>query len=308
MEMYDSPQYGPDVYYLGDSVLERISRYDDDQRRLDEMVRERLLGQFKVGCISHTAYQLRVFYHLIRALEKMRQRPQIVILPINLRSFSPQWHLNPLWQFDQEVKALEHYLADSQNRLSNIKELVKNAKLFAQFDNTPVSYPNTPFKYIGEFRAIVNTRPETEEQRKFRLQQIFTFHYMHALTPDHPKLMCLDQVTQLLLRMNVSMCTYITPVNFQAGVQYAGEAFSKTSKENSEIVSNTMQPYRHIPQVTFLDCSRLLNSEYFFSEDDPTEHLNQEGRKRLASVISDAVLSLSAPTAVKEPSPYAQTV
>jgi hypothetical protein len=307
MELYDRPQCGPEVFYLGDSVVERVSRHDDDQRGLDEIVRESLLGQLKVASVSHTAYHLGVFYHLIRALEKMRQRPKIVILPINLRSFSPQWDLNPLWQFDQEVKALEQYLADSSYGSSTIKELVKSSEFFSQFDSTPISYPNTPFKYIGQFRAIINTRPETEELRKFRLEQIFTFHYMHQLTPDHPKLMCLDKITQLLLRMNISLVTYITPVNFQAGERYAGEAFSKTSKENAAIVSNIMQPYRQSSQINFLDFSHFLGSEYFFNKDDPTEHLNQEGRKKLANVINDAVLSLYAPAVIKACS-YAQTV
>jgi hypothetical protein len=105
-----------------------------------------------------------------------------------------------------------------------------------------------------------------------------------------------------------SLLTYLTPVNYQAGEKYAGDAFSKASRENAAIVSDIMESHRHSSQINFLDCSRFLGSEHFFTEDDPTEHLNQEGRRKLANVINDAVLALCAPSVIKALGSYAQTV
>jgi hypothetical protein len=63
-------------------------------------------------------------------------------------------------------------------------------------------------------------------------------------------------------------------------------------RHNLEVIADVIRPYLQRNHVQLLDCSTLLTSDYFFHENDPTEHLNQEGRKRLAEKLAQATLSL----------------
>jgi hypothetical protein len=102
IELFNSAKPTPEVLYLGDSVVERISKYDVDTRTLGTMVGDCLQGKLSVAYIAHSAYHLRIFYGFIQVIKTLKRRPHVIILPINLRSFSPQWDLNPVWQLEPE--------------------------------------------------------------------------------------------------------------------------------------------------------------------------------------------------------------
>ena len=108
--LYDSAREPSEVLCVGDSVLERVSRYDNDKRNLGQMLKEQLGDRFRCDVISQTAYSIKTFYPLLSALQKMRSSPRVIIIPVNIRSFSPQWFNNPVWQYEKEIEAINRYL------------------------------------------------------------------------------------------------------------------------------------------------------------------------------------------------------
>jgi hypothetical protein len=295
VELFNSGNPVPDVLYLGDSVVERISHNDFDKRNLGEIVAANLEGALQVAYVSRGAYHMGVFYGLICALEKMRGRPGIVILPVNMRSFSPQWDLSPSYQFEHEIQAIEDYIANPEGAIAAIPigKVVVSQSLFESFDATPVNYPYTEFNHVGRFRKIIKSKPESEEQRKFRLRQIFIFHYMHSLISSHRKIAQLNNILHTLTNMGIAVLVYVAPINFQAGEKYVGNKFLSSLASNVKIVLDTIMAYKAAGRVHFLDCSTMFASQYFFHEDEATEHLDQTGRNALALIISKAVQQLS---------------
>jgi hypothetical protein len=57
---YNREGDAPDVLCMGDSVWERLSRDDVDQRNIGQILRDALQNTLAVAFISHSAYNLRI--------------------------------------------------------------------------------------------------------------------------------------------------------------------------------------------------------------------------------------------------------
>jgi len=282
----------PDILYLGDSVLKNVSYYDTDKRTINEMLEDDLPSFVSMASIYQSAYHPGVYYSLLKAIQAMKKKPKIILLPVNLRSFSPQWDLHPKYQFETEINALEKY-----SQIRNVNAIKLDCQtippaLFEEYDASPVLYPNTFLNRVGQFRLLVNSRAETEEQKKFRLAHVFIFHYMHTLLPTHRKLVLLHKILEIFQEIDVSALIYITPINYQAGNKYVGESFSKKIKLNVDTVLTVLGKCLTSSKFIFWDASMLLQSDSFVHNDIANEHLNQAGRSFLSSNVKTKIMEL----------------
>jgi hypothetical protein len=282
----------PDILFFGDSVLLRISRDDKDTDTLDRMLAKKMDGGISLLCIAHTAYHMQVYKNLISVLEVTKRKPKVVILPINLRSFSPQWDFYPAWQFRDEIRAVESYLSNPSLEIASVGEIPATANLLRLFDAIPVKYPLTELDRIGQFRSMIASKPKNEDQKIYRLRQIFIYHYMNLLADDHPKIKALEECLRMLSVLQIPLVLYVTPINWEAGRKYVGREFIEAVKSNVSLISNRLSPHQTDNRVRFGDFSTLLEAGCFFSDDNATEHLNQRGRARLADEIMKMILEL----------------
>ncbi len=283
----------PDILLLGDSVTERISRLDKDKRSLGDLVTAKFKEWHRLLCISHSAYHMEVYRALLDVLRTTQHKPSLVILPINMRSFSPQWHLEPSWQFDSELGLLEKYLSDSHRAIPFLDSIDTTSEQYEAFDATDVEYPCTSLDRIGQFRLVISAKPQTAEQFNFRKKQIFIFHYLHKLKTYHPRVRSLAQISRMLREMKIALLCYVTPLNYQAGNRFVGGMFSELVQKNVKVISQSL-PSNLGRETQWLDLSMCLGSDQFFNHDDPTEHLNEHGRDWLSSEIFKAGMEMLA--------------
>lgn len=288
---YNGSNKAPEVLFLGDSVAERVSWNDVDKRTLSNMLSVKLKGISDIAAISYGGFTLKVFYYFLLGLEKMKCKPQFVVLPINMRNFSPQWDLEPQWQFTTVIEQINTFLKSSSDvpSVHRIKTESLTPDAYNEFDSVSVDYSLSSLDKIGQFRLLINSTPDTEEQRKFRLRQIFIFHYTNILRPEHPKLFFLLEAIKILKRMKIPFLAYITPLNIKAGVVFAGKSFSDILRVNVQTVLDLINPYCVNGQGCVENWSEYLGQEYFFHPDNATEHLNEMGRDILATWIADKI-------------------
>lgn len=281
---YDSQwRKGAKILYLGDSVVERISWHDTDKRTLDQITADAFGGRKSLLCIARAAYHFRIYYHLLNVLKVTRNRPQLVILPINMRCFSPQWDLNPAWQFEEEIRALKAY---PQTR--KIPAIRVNADALTYSDderNLELDLPYTGLKRLGQFLDLINNIPPDPEGKFHRRRQIYILHYLNALSRDHRRLEYLGKTLDLLNELNVRALLYITPINYEGGARHVGDGFMDIVRSNVAVVRDFICPYLENGWVRFLDLQEYLTSDHFFHADELTEHLNQTGRMKLAQAL-----------------------
>ncbi|WP_216907215.1 hypothetical protein [Synechococcus sp. CCY 0621] len=296
LELFSSEETAPNVLYLGDSVVERTSKHDSDARTLGKMLADCLHDKLSVASISGSAYHMQVFLGFVQILSTLRLQPKMLVLPINLRSFSPQWDLNPLWRLEPEIAAIKSYLAEP-HRGSPVLEKADQNKLVDAIDsyaNRVVEYPLSEFSQIGQFREVIASNPQDETEKNCRWRHIYIFHYTHPLDCSHPKLGVLTEIINQLADMGIKILLYITPINYCAGLRHVGSEFEAIVRENIRVITNCIDQHTSLDSTRLLDYSTLLTSDYFFHDNDPTEHLNQAGRSALANSLADQVLDLQA--------------
>jgi hypothetical protein len=296
---YGTRGSSPDVLLFGDSVLERISKFDKNTKTLDQIVTSYLDDQISMGCISHTGYHIDVYYQFARLLWYLANKPEIVVFPINMRSFSPQWDMNPRHRWTEHICKIEKCIGKFGNGINECLHEIDKIISENDFLNSRVFYAGTSFQYVKEFENIIKTKPEHRDEIIFRRKHIFIYHYMHKLEPTHYKLLLLRDLIQLLKDMQIVTIIYITPINFNAGLKYVGDDFMRVFNSNLQVVYDCLgcksqsvlnnSVFVEEQSCIFGDYSQSLGPEYFFSEDDPTEHLSETGRTVLAKIISNMI-------------------
>ena len=284
----------PEILYLGDSVVERTSKTDEDIRSLGDMVVDALSPKLSCVTISHSAYHPLVYYNLVAAVESMTRFPMVVILPINMRCFSPQWDLQPYWQFDEEIQILKNYQGSAGKKIGRLRSRKQEEiplREIKTFNGTIVNYPLSELDRIGQFVNLIDSRPHEDDKAFQRKREIFIFHYTYPLSSEHRKIFALRETIRLLHRMDVSVFAYLTPINVQAGERFAGSGFKNQLEKNVQIIKDLVKTHMW-PGMQFADWSSSFDSREFLSEDLATEHLNQSGRQKLSSWIVYGVFSL----------------
>ena len=90
-----------DILYLGDSTIHHYSPQDLNRGAISEMIQD-ILPHYSIGRISAAAYNMDLFAEIVKYASYHHHDPKIIIIPINLRSFSPEWDMRPEYQFEKE--------------------------------------------------------------------------------------------------------------------------------------------------------------------------------------------------------------
>lgn len=283
---------------FGDSVALRVADDDSCKDTLEDLVSAEL-GEQSVCCISHSAFHSQVFCLFCNCLPTLRNQPQSVIIPINLRSFSPSWDLHPDYQFLWETATLDDFARGIDELRPGI-ESTPVAK--AVFQAVPLYLPSGEIRTIGEFLEVIASRVNKDFGSAWtsRIRDIFTFHYMHNIYPTHRKLRYLGTTVKNLTRRGIGIGLYFTPINYRAGNKYVGSSFERCASNNVTMIEKYLRNFGvkviKDSELT-LDCHKsfgpaVLNLAFkcdepdFFTPHNATEHLRYTARKKLAATIA----------------------
>ncbi|MBN2588510.1 MAG: hypothetical protein JXA96_01505 [Sedimentisphaerales bacterium] len=297
----DKSDICPDILYLGDSTVLRAAHEDTDRRTTGEMLAGDMSGKANVLEISHGSYHMEIYYHIMKMSEVTRHHPKLFIVPINIRSFSPQWHRQPSWQFKEEIDLLKHYYSGH-----GLKRYYRRRINMNGYESIPVKYPLSNFKTVGEFEAIRLKNDSIEISESERRKELFIYFYLFQIPATHPRLLKIKDVIDLVGNLGGKLLFYITPINIQAANRTVGSEFNNYFLRNVETVKNLLINEKGIflsdkdindhdftnDSVVCIDHSRSLSGEYFFHTESIDEHLNQKGRGFLSKNNMEAALKM----------------
>ena len=298
VEHFDSYDFGPDILFLGDSTVLKASNYDEDKRSTAEMLANDFKGKASVLELSHRAYHMDVFFHLLRTFEITRFKPRLVIIPINMRSFSPQWYLRPNWQFSSEIELLSSYCSGNRLRLYYRKQ-----KSNKHYKKLSVEFPLSNIRTIGEFEALRLNKPDSNVLQEIRKKELFIYFYLYPIFETHPRLIQLRETIRLSKILGCKILYYITPVNIEAADRSVGKKFDGHFSDNLNTVKDVFMEEKgrvlntgeiEIHQYPDSSCycvdySRELGSDCFFHTESIDDHLNQKGRGFIAKSVGEIV-------------------
>lgn len=270
-----------DVVYFGDSSASNYGRNDSDKSSLPQML-GKILGERTLVSIDNPAYAAGIFLEFSKYMIREKYYPEYVVIPINIRSFSPSWDKNPGYQFEDQKEILNSKLSfmflksieafDKKNRLSEISQ--------SEFENTDVFNGEEIVGKVKDFEGH-EFRNYSEENMKDSI----LYFYMFSLTEDHRKISSLSQIAQILTENNIKPIFYITPVDYETGERYFPGQFSERLKHNTELIKSVLEKNN----VRVMDLSIILGSDFFAWERYPNEHLNEKGREYVAKKIAERI-------------------
>jgi hypothetical protein len=282
-----------DIIILGDSVMERVSHRDTNVKPLCFMIEESL--GLPISAYTHVGFTPNVFYHMIKVLIRYCSRkPKVLVLPINLRCFSPQWFYNPDYQFQGFIEELDSH--DGRNVMMmpypapdepTVAETVEYHQIAV---NAPESLGT-----VGQYQALAGSTVATLEQMKYRTAHIFAYHYLCSWNEAHPHMVTLEKIVHLMNDWGVGLYFYLTPINVGApaaggGTYHWGPMFAEAIREQSNrihaVLGATLRDY------IIDDFSSAVPTLGFFHKDETSEHLNQQGRQFIADKVARRIKEL----------------
>ncbi|MCE7984599.1 MAG: hypothetical protein DYG89_25785 [Caldilinea sp. CFX5] len=277
---------GVEILYFGDSTLWHPEGSQTTAAMLQELLPDRRIGE-----LSHAAYGMDVYRSYINFMLRQGYRPALVIIPINMRSFSPEWDQRPGYQFTQEkrVLALGLPLARAFGRPLSLFGGYEPMITQDDFLRSPVYAGTTKIGQVQDFEDEDSVAPLAEgggEQFVYYqelpadgdYQRLLTYYYMAEVSPNHRKIRAMIDIAQRLQRVGVPVLFYVTPVNVELGDVYVGEAFRQQFAANVNVVQEQLAGQG----IELLDLSFDL-AAYFFTD---TEHLRQPGKQSIAEQLA----------------------
>ncbi|MEN3274171.1 MAG: hypothetical protein V7636_2932 [Actinomycetota bacterium] len=268
-QLLDRDGASADVLCVGDSVLGRVADEDVDRRPLGQMVADALAPRSSAWS-WFVAYHVDSYLALVRAVLDAGWRPSTIVVPINVRGFSPQWFGNPAWDYSSHHAALRGF----SGAPVPVVEHEPSADELLAHRARALGSPFLPGWTVGDAE---DARDDRDANRDDRWRTMFAFHLGVPIVPDHPRLTQLRELERICSAADVELLVYVTPINVEGARRHLGGALVDLIRAN----------VRSLGPV--LDLSELLPATSFFYEADPTEHLNERGRRELAATIAAQV-------------------
>jgi hypothetical protein len=290
VEVYAGDTPAP-ILVFGDSVFLRVANDDCSPQSLGSLLNTHY-KEGEVFLVCGSGYHLGVFEQFCKVLATLRSQPRLAVVPINLRSFSPTWDLNPLYQFHAEIESLSSF--DLQK--PDYRMPVTRPTLESEGQLIPLELECEEKISLKDFLSIIRENPVVSSREwKERLRKIFQHHYMSPLFTEHRKLKNLKETLMILRNKGVSIYCYLTPINYEAGAEFCGRDFAKIVNKNICTLKNEIKSIFPLAFTgekerlfRFDDFSFEFRRDVFFTSHNATEHLRIEGRNFIARKIVEA--------------------
>jgi hypothetical protein len=252
---------------MGDSIFYRTSIEDRDPRTLKQM----LETKGTVMCIG-SAYDMRIFRRSIEVLNSTSYVPTNVLIEINIRSFSIQWHKSPDFAFSKELAYL-----DTKNDVKADyffdKELW-NKKILETTDYGLI----TTSEYQKILKSFEKITSEGANLTKERL--ILDYFYNYDVVSTNRILQEIIAINDFFQKRRHNRLVYfIAPINYE----YFSTVMNSATQER--LISNIEKIREITSNFSVHDLSKKFGRREFLSRHEKTEHLNDRGRLLLAKEI-----------------------
>lgn len=268
--------------FLGDSVFRRVSNVDSDKRSLSEMIEKHSNNNV---ALAYQALNSHHFSYIMAYAECVNNHIETVCIPINMRSFSPQWCMNPEWLYAKQLNYIRDHVTNKllKSNLSHIGMYQMRARDFygMEFLTFNSSYPIS----CREIIRIIQSKANKNVGSIDRWRAIFEFHYLPIIQQENR---ILNSFRALLNICNIIGCRpvlYYLPINYEFGNHLYSGRFADWVQINKKIISDTLLS-SNLLSSPIHDFSYDFGSDMFFRPEEPTEHLNENGRLLLTEKLT----------------------
>lgn len=270
-----------DIIYFGDSSVGWTSKYDTNLHSVAGMLGIILEKNHSVGEVTHKSYHAGMFDEYSAYMTNIHYYPRYIIVPINMRSFSPEWYLRPQYQFVDELLYLHLHgtlLSPVLSFLINVTIPDVNRIFDTMYSLSPV-YDGD--KYIGN-GASMTIKMSDKSPVQTRIPAMIQMAYFGPIQKSR-RLENFLAIADRYKNSPTKVIFYITPMDYQTGEKYFGKHYDSLTAHYISQISQSLRQHGAI----VLDLSRLQEANNFIWKEDGyiNEHLNQFGRHKVAEQV-----------------------
>jgi hypothetical protein len=276
-----------DVLAIGDSVWAFTASYDEDQRKLAQMIDDDLGPEISMHSVVGAGYNANLIDAYLGLAQRGGFRPKVVVVPLTWRLVTVAWGEHPNYTYREAVKAINRMPGDIP--LWRIRKAVRPASA-ADFE----AYDKLEITAFGETAPIGDFRRRLKQPERFGLDRAgreklaYTFHHGEQVGPDAPRLEAVRQLGRRIASMGSRVVTYETGIMLDRGEELHGSVFRTQTLENHKCVGDAFQEGLG-DSVEILQTGAMFSNEEFIDPEDGVEHYNAVGRLHLNELIVDAV-------------------
>ena len=276
-----------EIIYFGDSTIHHFSEQDRDRRAISQILEDSLDG-LKVGKVAAAAYNAEVFEAYVDYLLRNDGDPDVVILPINVRTFSPEWDQRPEYQFEGEKLYARLCCRTAALMFYRPGRILGDMRPIS-----PVEYRSTAVHVGAEQVGVVRDfdGPRFRHVSPENMRKKLVLRYMGDVDRNHRKLRALKRVVHRLRRADIDPVLYLTPVDQETGEKFLGPAFRRQLATNVAVIQNVAAQ----AGASVMDLSSALPARAFnwgrYPADHlyPNEHMKELGRQYVAERLKQEI-------------------
>jgi hypothetical protein len=213
-------------------------------------------------------------------------RPRLIIVPINLRSFSNTWVPHPLYRFEEYQRLIRHdslFYSLAHRPLAALRWYDGVEGSQDDYDRAPI-YDGDHLVGLQGPLAQTAFHGAGGASREERLRTAFVMRYAAHLRAEEPRVEALRSLALVLRDRHVAALFYLTPVDWQEARRLAGPSIVGHIEHNARLLTSVLTG----TGATVKDWSLLLDHDAFSWDELPNEHLKETGRRELAGLIVSA--------------------
>jgi hypothetical protein len=282
---HDLEHGAPPVLFFGDSVNFCYAPTDVDRRGISEMLAS-MMPERRLVTVGNRAYHMGVYDAYTRfSLRHGRKKPKMIVVPVNLRSFTTHWIMNPGWRFDDLQRYLRHAGIIDDLAYRPLKCLKAGGDPGMTQDQYQLAQVYDGRKVVGRVKDFIGSEDDKVTDEKKRNKVVF--YFMQGLDKKNERVCQMLRLAHYTKIRGYKVLFYIGPVDFQTCDKLLGnERFSKQMKTNADYIMKILDDAGY----DALDLSRTLGSDSFYYRSPyPDEHLNEKGRRYVAERLKERI-------------------
>lgn len=272
-----------DVIYLSASSNFSPRPQEEDPRKLSQFVGN-YFPSLLFEAINTPASHAGSHVDLLRFIPE-KNKIQTVVCVINLRSMGPDWLHSSLETALNKQGVMYQSRPPIINRFLTSLGAYDNKTIEEREDERADMWaaPNLPFPSprtnVNEWCALYKWGEWTDPKRQLADQYIK--QYAYVVDENNPRIKDLDEIVSVSKERSWNLVFSILSENIVDAELLAGPELTQLMTMNVEWIKS-----RYEIDAMVVDNLNLLEPVNFHDKDFPTEHYNEEGRKRIASNIA----------------------
>lgn len=279
----------PAVLMFGDSALRQHGVCDRERLGTDEYLAR--AAQLAVYPVEHGAYSALMYREYARSIARAAVPPRLVLIPVNLRAWSPEWGDRPLYRFPLRTAYIRLRDGVGFAPLPVIAQLASDrdrAETRRWQDAEVASFAGERLGRNGELAReqlaadLDCGAPPASGAAAAVLRRKFLWHYGSTARAAEAMSAALAETVGVLRAAGIDVLVYVTPVNVEEAAAYAGAALAAAIGERATAIGARVLA----AGGRFVDLHDLLPAGRFIDKHLACEHLDETGRRRLAERLA----------------------